>query len=87
MENFLLYGNPGSATGDAPLAQVFYTPAPATAPAGWTAVNWRAAITQDHVTGADRAFASQFKPNRSELFPIFSGVLNQNYNLRQDFGL
>lgn len=69
------------------ITTVMYEPAVTTAaPEGYTRVNWRAAITEDHLTGAVRGFASQFQPNKSELFPIFTGVLNQNYRLTQDYG-
>ncbi|TXK49131.1 RagB/SusD family nutrient uptake outer membrane protein [Pontibacter qinzhouensis] len=57
-----------------------------TAPEGYTRINWRASITEDHITGSARGFASQFQQNKSELFPIFTGVLNQNYRLTQDYG-
>ncbi|WP_026463878.1 RagB/SusD family nutrient uptake outer membrane protein [Adhaeribacter aquaticus] len=67
--------------------KVMYQPATVTtAPAGYTAVAWRTAITEEHVTGANRKFASQYIPNKSELFPIFEGILSANYRLTQDFG-
>ena len=74
--------------GKAPVNKVFYEPGlnTSTAPAGYTTRNWRAAVTQDHVNGAVRGFASQFQANRKELFPIHADIINQNYNLTQDYG-
>ncbi|MGV3540963.1 MAG: RagB/SusD family nutrient uptake outer membrane protein [Rufibacter sp.] len=67
--------------------KVMYEPSSTTvAPDGYTRISWRAAITEDHITGATRGFASQFRKNHSELFPIYTGVLNQNYRLTQDYG-
>ncbi|GAB3533831.1 RagB/SusD family nutrient uptake outer membrane protein [Pontibacter brevis] len=74
MENFDLFG--GS------VANAMYTPAPATTPTGYTRVNWAAAVDANYVS----SFAVAFEPNKSELFPIYSGVLNQNYRLTQDYG-
>ncbi|GGK85590.1 RagB/SusD family nutrient uptake outer membrane protein [Rufibacter glacialis] len=78
--------------------QVMYKPSPTTATVtGYTRVNWAAAITEAHyntsfvdpaggVGGALRAFGSQFKENKSELFPIPTAALNSNFRLSQDFG-
>ncbi len=67
--------------------QVMYQPSPTTTtPTGFTGVNWRAAITEAHISGPVRAFASQFTPNQSELFPIPTGALNANFRLTQDYG-
>ncbi|RDV15318.1 RagB/SusD family nutrient uptake outer membrane protein [Pontibacter diazotrophicus] len=74
MATFDLFG--GSVAG------AMYTPAPASTPAGYTRKNWRAAVNADYVA----QYAVAFEPNKSELFPIYSGVLNQNYNLTQDYG-
>lgn len=63
-------------------AKAMYTPAPATTPTGYTSVNWRSAVDADYVA----SFAVAFQENHSEVFPIYSGVLNQNYNLTQDYG-
>ncbi|MBA9076346.1 MULTISPECIES: RagB/SusD family nutrient uptake outer membrane protein [Rufibacter] len=83
----------GIGTNGAPISgnvnQVMYQPAPtATAPegSGYEKVNWRAAITDLHISGPDRAFASQFTANKSELFPIPTGALNANFRLTQDYG-
>lgn len=64
------------------IAKAMYTPAPASTPAGYTSVNWRSAVDADYVA----SFAVAFQENHSEVFPIYSGVLNQNYNLTQDYG-
>ena len=69
-----------------PVSTVMFTPSAATTPTGYTRRNWRAGVTEDNVTGALRGFAIQFEPNKKELFPIFSGILNQNRNLTQDYG-
>ena len=74
VESFDLFG--GS------VANAMYTPAPATAPTGYTRVNWAAAVNADYIA----SFAVAFEENKSELFPIYSGVLNQNYRLTQDYG-
>jgi starch-binding outer membrane protein, SusD/RagB family len=62
--------------------EAMYKPAPSSAPEGYVRKNWRAAVNDAYVTG----FAVAFKPGQSELFPIYSGVLNQNFRLKQDFG-
>lgn len=69
---------------DGPVADAMYTPAPSSSsvPDGYTRVNWRAAVSQSYLDG----FAVAFQENKSELFPIYSGILNQNYNLTQDYG-
>ncbi|WP_207431609.1 RagB/SusD family nutrient uptake outer membrane protein [Sabulibacter ruber] len=69
--------------------QVMYQPSPTTtAPegSGYQRINWRAAITQEHVTGATRMFASQYTPGKSEVFPIPTAALNSNFRLTQDYG-
>ncbi|RNI28286.1 RagB/SusD family nutrient uptake outer membrane protein [Rufibacter immobilis] len=85
--NFDLFG--GTASTDqygGSIAQVMYTKEPATAPAGYRSLNWRKAVTAAQITGPNSGFASHFKPNHSEVFPIFSGVISQNYRLSQDYG-
>ena len=69
-----------------PVNTVMFNPSDAVTPAGYTRRNWRAAVTEDNITGPLRGFAIQFEPNKKELFPIFSGILNQNRNLTQDYG-
>jgi starch-binding outer membrane protein, SusD/RagB family len=66
--------------------KVMYEPATATTADGYTKVSWAQSITEAHITGPTRGFASQFKKNHSELFPIFNGIISQNYRLTQDYG-
>jgi len=68
------------------VATAMYTPAPASAPSGYTRKNWRAGVNENYITGAAAGYAIQFEANRKELFPIFTGILNQNFNLTQDYG-
>ena len=68
------------------VSKVMFTSAPADAPAGYTKKNWRAAVTEEYITGSRQGFALMFEPNKKELLPIYSGVLNQNFNLTQDYG-
>jgi starch-binding outer membrane protein, SusD/RagB family len=72
---------------DGPASKVMFTPdQTATTPTGYTKKNWRAAVTEEYITGDKQGFALKFEKNRKELFPIYSGVLNQNYSLTQDYG-
>jgi starch-binding outer membrane protein, SusD/RagB family len=57
-----------------------------TAPAGYTTKNWRAAVNEDFLTGDLNGYARYFEANRKELFPIYSGHLNANFRLTQDYG-
>ncbi|WP_192820324.1 RagB/SusD family nutrient uptake outer membrane protein [Rufibacter sp. LB8] len=72
--------------------KVMYEPSPTTADVtGFTRVNWAQVITEAHydpsaVNGALRAFASQYVPNKSEVFPIPTAALNSNFRLKQDYG-
>ncbi|MBF8963596.1 RagB/SusD family nutrient uptake outer membrane protein [Pontibacter sp. FD36] len=64
------------------VSEAMYTPAPTSTPEGYTRKNWRAALSETY----PQEFAVAFKPGQSELFPIYSGVLNQNFRLTQDYG-
>ena len=64
------------------VSEVMYTPAPTSTPEGYTRKNWRAALNATYPA----QFAVAFTPGKSELFPIYSGVLNQNFRLTQDYG-
>jgi hypothetical protein len=76
---FNLYGGPAS--------KVFFEPSQVTStPAGYTRKSWRASVTQEQITGSRQGFAIMFEANRKELFPIYSGILNQNFRLTQDYG-
>lgn len=69
------------------VSEVMFKPAPDanTVPEDYTKVNWADAIKEDHITGPEKGFAIEFIPNARELFPIYSGVLNQNFRLTQDY--
>ncbi|HEY0067361.1 MAG TPA: RagB/SusD family nutrient uptake outer membrane protein [Flavisolibacter sp.] len=76
---FNLYGGAAS--------KVLFEPSQVTStPTGYTRKSWRASVTQEQITGSRQGFALMFEPNRKELFPIYSGILNQNYKLTQDYG-
>jgi len=60
-----------------------YAPAPVTAPAGSTAVVWVGnTITSTILT----YYAVAFTPNKSELLPIHTSVIDSNPSLSQDYG-
>ena len=70
--------------------EVMYRPNMLTAaPAGYTAVNWRRSLVDDipdrYIGGTD-GLAHKFEANWKELLPISQEILNQNYNLTQDYG-
>ncbi|MBP7498688.1 MAG: RagB/SusD family nutrient uptake outer membrane protein [Chryseobacterium sp.] len=67
-------------------ADVFYTPAPSTDPAGYLKANWRVAITADYISSPAKGYAQYFEANRKELFPIYDDIILSNYNLKQDYG-
>jgi len=68
------------------VSTVMYTKEPTSDPSGYTRKNWRAAITENIITGELQGFAIKFEANRKELFPIYSGILNLNAKLTQDYG-
>ncbi len=67
-------------------ADVYYTPAPASAPTGYKAVNWRVAVTAAYISDPLKGYAQYFEANRKELFPIYDDIILSNYNLKQDYG-
>jgi starch-binding outer membrane protein, SusD/RagB family len=70
-----------------PVSKVMYEPSQVTTtPSGYTRKSWRASVTEEQITGDKQGFALKFEPNKKELFPIYSGILNQNYRLTQDYG-
>lgn len=70
-----------------PVSKVMFTPNPLTStPTGYTRKSWRASVTEDYITGDKQGFALKFEPNKKELFPIYSGIINQDYRLTQDYG-
>lgn len=68
------------------LSDAAYTPAPVTAPVGYTKKPWRSSVNEEFINGDIKGFARYFEPNKKELFPIAIGILNQNYNLTQNKG-
>lgn len=68
------------------VSEVMFEPEQGTSTTGYTRKNWRTAVTEEYITGDKQGFALKFEPNRKELFPIYSGILNQNYRLTQDYG-
>lgn len=69
------------------ISKVMYQPDQSTTtPTGYVKKNWRAQVNEDYITSESTGFAIKFEPNRKELFPIYSGILNQNYRLTQDYG-
>ncbi|MCC9137244.1 RagB/SusD family nutrient uptake outer membrane protein [Pontibacter silvestris] len=77
-----LYGGAGFPDSGAPLSKVMYNPEPGSVPAGYTSARWRSALDEAYIEN----YAVAFKANHSELFPIPTDVLNQNYNITQDYG-
>jgi hypothetical protein len=64
-------------------ANSFYAPAPATAPAGYTAVSW---VGTGINTTILTYFAIDFTPNKNELLPLHTSTLDANPKLKQDYG-
>lgn len=60
----------------------FYTTAAPSAPSGYTAVNWTSAIGSSYTA----KIAALFQPNHSELYPLPQVALDNNPNLKQDYG-
>ncbi|WP_374444841.1 RagB/SusD family nutrient uptake outer membrane protein [Epilithonimonas sp.] len=67
-------------------ADVYYTPAPASAPSGYKAINWRAAVNGQYINDPLKGYAQYFEANRKELLPIYNDIIQSNYNLTQDYG-
>ncbi len=76
-----VYVQPGRTRED-----VYYTPSVATTPAGYTRLNWRAAMTATYINDPAKGYAQYFEANRKELFPIYDDIILSNYNLKQDYG-
>ncbi|WP_312821926.1 RagB/SusD family nutrient uptake outer membrane protein [Epilithonimonas sp.] len=76
-----VYVQPGTTRED-----VYYTPSVATTPAGYTRLNWRAAMTATYINDPAKGYAQYFEANRKELFPIYDDIILSNYNLKQDYG-
>jgi hypothetical protein len=71
-----------------PVSKVLFEPGlgSTTAPAGYTAKAWRAAVNQDYITGDLKGYARYFEANKKEVFPIPTSVLLANNKLTQNFG-
>lgn len=67
-------------------SDVYYTPSVANTPAGYTRVNWRAAMTATYINDPAKGYAQYFEANRKELLPIYNDIIQSNYNLTQDYG-
>jgi hypothetical protein len=67
-------------------SQVFYTPSQDATPAGYTKIAWRAAVLQTYISDPVKGFAQYFQANKRELLPIYSDIIQSNYNLTQDYG-
>lgn len=67
-------------------SDVYYTPSVADTPAGYTRVNWRAAMTATYINDPAKGYAQYFEANRKELLPIYNDIIQSNYNLTQDYG-
>lgn len=65
-------------------SNTFYAAAAASAPNGYTAVNWTASIGTSSVYIAK--IAAAFQPNHNELYPLPQTALDNNPNLKQDYG-
>ena len=79
------------------LDEVFFKPTPggdkAAPPEGYTSINWREAVSNGYVFGVNESgapdgsgYALHFKPGQSELLPIYSEIVSENYRLKQDYG-
>jgi hypothetical protein len=59
-------------------------------PTGYTAVSWRNSLvnaaTPDLYIGGAEGLAHKFVPNFKELLPISQDIINENYNLKNDYG-
>lgn len=67
--------------------KVLYELGQATTPTGYTARNWRKSLTtENQLTSTSTGFAFYFEPNKKELFPYPKTALNQNINMKQNFG-
>lgn len=77
--------------------EAFYQPTPgggsAPAPEGYTAINWRDAVNNGYIYGVNDSgapdgsgYALHFTSGQSELLPIYSEIVSENYRLDQDYG-
>lgn len=64
-------------------ANSFYAPAPGSPPAGTTSVNWAGSTINSTILSY---YAVSFTPNKSELLPLHTTVIDSNPQLSQNFG-
>jgi hypothetical protein len=79
--------------GGATVNEVFFKPSQSSTPTGYTSVNWRKAVSRGYIEGVNDAgapegsgYALHFVPGQSELLPIYSEIISENYRLKQDYG-
>lgn len=70
-----------------------FQPSQSSTPQGYTSVNWRAAVDRGYIEGVNDAgqpsgsgYIMHFVKGQSELLPIYSEIINENYRLTQDYG-
>lgn len=70
------------------ISQALFTPGlgSSTAPTGYTTKAWRAAVTEDYLTGDLKGYARYFVAEQRELMPIPTSVINTNYKMTQNNG-
>lgn len=67
--------------------EVLFTPNDvSTAPTGYTTKDWRKSVSQESITGTSSGLATYFVKNSRELFPLHTDILNENFNIKQDYG-
>jgi len=70
--------------GGVSIYSALFSPAPASAPAGYVSKSWRSSVNEDYLTGKLKGYAYYFTPNGKEVFPIPTSVINTNYNMVQN---
>ena len=65
---------------------VFYTPSSTSTPSGYTRINWQAGMASTMINDERKGWMQYYRPNHSELLPIYQDIINTNYNLTQDYG-
>lgn len=72
--------------GTTTIYSALFSPAPGTAPSGYTSKAWRTSVNEDYLTGALKGYVIKFETGRSELFPIPTAAINTNYKMEQNPG-
>ena len=70
----------------ASIYSALFSPAPASAPSGYTSKAWTTSVNEDYLTGSLKGYAIKFETGRSELFPIPTAAINTNYKMEQNPG-